>query len=638
MSSSATHDRRGRSFVSMDLAGRGATRRWAALGVVAFVVVTIVAAIADAAFTSGAIHPGVHVSGVDVGWLTRAQAARKISGELSPRYAQPVTISYGSRTWRVVPASLDASVDGSSSADAAWAVGRREWWLPAALTRLSAWVAPRDVTARTAVTGERFSAVLDEIAGKLGVAAVDAGVTTTGTEFAVVDGKPGVQLERRDAIRDLLTVFPRTEARTVELKLGVQPVGITRAEAAAAAAAARIMVSAPVTITYKGRSWQLTTGQIARAVEFRVVAASAVASAGVLVPAGPSDPPASSTAGAGGQGLGARLSPDRLAQILAPLTGALGRPAVNARFTISGGNVAIVPAIVGYGADSHALARDLTASLRVAGSPRKATLRLAEITPKITTRIARGMGIVQRISTFSTDYSSGNVPRVNNIHLLSKAIDGSLVAPGAVWSLNGQVGERTAAKGYAEANAIVKGKLVPQLGGGICQVATTVFNAIFFAGEQVVERENHSFYISHYPMGRDATVSWGGPDLKFRNDTGHWIWIHTATDASSVTVSLYGAAPGYAVSLQTSPLKKTGDFTTQTVPDPKLPTGTQVVKNPGVAAYTVTVVRTVTKSGAVVRKDTFVSNYKPMVEVVSVGTGKVVPPKGSGTTTSTAGR
>ncbi len=96
---------------------------------------------------------------------------------------------------------------------------------------------------------------------------------------------------------------------------------------------------------------------------------------------------------------------------------------------------------------------------------------------------------------------------------------GRCIAPGETFSFNGTVGPRTAEKGYQEAGAIVNGELVPQLGGGICQVGTTIFNTVFESGLPVVERHNHSFYISHYPKGRDATVSWGGPDFKFRNDT-----------------------------------------------------------------------------------------------------------------------
>ena len=246
------------------------------------------------------------------------------------------------------------------------------------------------------------------------------------------------------------------------------------------------------------------------------------------------------------------------------------------------------------------------------------------------------MGIKERLSTFSTDFDPDNKARVNNIRTLAKAIDGSLIPPGGVWSLNGKVGERTAAKGYSEANAIVNGKLVPQLGGGICQVATTVFNAIFFSGEPVVERQNHSFYIKHYPKGRDATVNWGGTDLKFRNDTPYYILLKTNTKTASVVVSLYGTSPGYKVTYETGELKQTTQsYPTDTIEDPSLPAGVKAVKDPGLPGYRIVVTRSVRRNGALVRKDAFLSNYSPKVEVLIVGTKTAPKPSSSATTTKT---
>jgi vancomycin resistance protein YoaR len=230
------------------------------------------------------------------------------------------------------------------------------------------------------------------------------------------------------------------------------------------------------------------------------------------------------------------------------------------------------------------------------------------------------MGVKERISTYTTTYEASNQPRVNNIHLLGDALDGTLVEPGGTFSFNAAAGERTAEKGYQEANAIVNGKLVPQLGGGVCQVGTTVFNAVFESGLPVVERRNHSFYISHYPKGRDATVSWGGPDLKFKNDTKHWVLVSVSYTSSSITVSLYGTDPGYDVAARVGEWSGVKPFPTEEVKDADLPKGSRVVEDSGVSGRSITVKRIVTKDGKVVRTDSFVSNYKPKVQVVRVGT------------------
>jgi vancomycin resistance protein YoaR len=230
------------------------------------------------------------------------------------------------------------------------------------------------------------------------------------------------------------------------------------------------------------------------------------------------------------------------------------------------------------------------------------------------------MGIVERISTYTTTYPAGAKDRVNNIHTLATALNDKLIPPGGTFDFNATVGERTAAKGYREAPAIVNGKLVPQLGGGICQIGTTFFNTVFFSGLPVVERKNHSFYISHYPKGRDCTVTWGGPNLRWTNDTSTWIVIKTAFTNSSVTISLYGTDPGYDVAYTTTDFMNIRPHPVVEVPDPTLLAPARVIEDGGVDGSKVIVVRTVSKGGVVVRTDTFVSLYKPKEETVRVGT------------------
>ena len=224
-------------------------------------------------------------------------------------------------------------------------------------------------------------------------------------------------------------------------------------------------------------------------------------------------------------------------------------------------------------------------------------IKTTVVAPKLTTEKAREMGVSERISTFTTTYDSSNKPRVNNIHTLGDALDGKLVAPGATFSFNGAVGERTAAKGYQEANAIVNGKLVPQLGGGICQVGTTLFNTAFFAGVPIPDRENHSFYISHYPKGRDATVSWGGPDLKWKNDTKNWILVSVSYTDDSITISFYGTDPGYDVAYTTGPFTNETPYPTEKIKDPTLKAGLKIVEESGCDRQEVRRGRTVAKDG-----------------------------------------
>ena len=149
------------------------------------------------------------------------------------------------------------------------------------------------------------------------------------------------------------------------------------------------------------------------------------------------------------------------------------------------------------------------------------------------------MGITGHVSSYETIYG-GIANRIHNVQLVAHLVDDKLIAPGATFSFNGATGERSAAKGFLEAPVIINGELSTGLGGGVCQVSTTVFNAAYEAGLPITARTNHALYISHYPLGRDATVDYPDVDLKFVNDTPHWLLLRTFVGSSSLVVSLYG--------------------------------------------------------------------------------------------------
>ena len=156
-----------------------------------------------------------------------------------------------------------------------------------------------------------------------------------------------------------------------------------------------------------------------------------------------------------------------------------------------------------------------------------------------------------RVSTFTTFYTPGQDRNVN-IQTIADATDGVIVDPGAVFSLNGHVGQRTTEKGYVAAGAIINGEIYccdspVNIGGGTSQFATTLFNAVFFGGYEDVYHRPHSIYFSRYPMGREATLGWTGPDMKFRNDTSTPLMIDTSHTRDSVTVDFWGWNDGRVV-------------------------------------------------------------------------------------------
>ncbi|HSK47920.1 MAG TPA: VanW family protein [Coriobacteriia bacterium] len=576
-------------------------RRLILIATAAIVALLVVGGTAEAVTTSGRIHPGVSVAGVRVGGLKPANARSALRTSLPTRASEPITVKYGERSWEVQGADVGLTFDYNEQVALAMAVGRGDDLVGSIGERLNAWLGGVELVATPKFNDAKLEIVLRRIAKGTDKRAKNATVKIEGTTPVVVDGKNGRALDREKTSRLMSEAFMAPAPRVVSAPVPVAQMKITAAAAKRAADTAEVMLDAPVTVTYKDKSWEFGPEDVAKWIRFR----------------------AAETTGSGEGELEAYISPKAAQQPIALALGTkVGRPARDARFKTSNGSVTILPSREGIGPDVRALTKSLTAVLSKTDGERTVRLRTQRTKPEVTTEQARKMGIKERISTYTTTYGADNLPRVNNIHRLGEALDGTLIEPGGVFSFNGAAGERTAAKGYQEAAAIVNGKLVPQLGGGVCQVGTTIFNSVFESGLPVVERRNHSFYISHYPTGRDATVSWGGPDFKFKNDTEHWILVSVSYTSSSLTISLYGTDPDYDIEADVGEWTNKKDFEVEEIKDPDLPKGTQVIEDTGVTGRSIVVKRIVSKDGKVVRTDSFVSNYRPKSQVVRVGTKK----------------
>lgn len=327
------------------------------------------------------------------------------------------------------------------------------------------------------------------------------------------------------------------------------------------------------------------------------------------------------------------FSPGKLEEFLDKHFEKAGKPPVNASFKIASGKIEIIPHRNGIMPDASATAEIATAKLKSSDNAQVEVL-FAEREPEITTRKASKMGINEEIASFTTSYNPGQTSRVTNIKLLAALLDGELIAPGEVFSFNERIGPRTIERGFRLAPTIVNGRLVDTAGGGACQVATTLFNTVFFAGVEVVERMNHSFYISKYPTGRDATVSYWGYDLKFKNDYQNWILIKASATSSKITISFYGTKEGRKVKYETSKASGFVGFRTETRKNPNLPSGYRKVEEAGIMGRSITVKRWVYDAiGKLIYEDVFRSRYSPKTQIVVVGTKVVSETEGSAEST-----
>ncbi|MBO9531462.1 MAG: VanW family protein [Solirubrobacteraceae bacterium] len=193
--------------------------------------------------------------------------------------------------------------------------------------------------------------------------------------------------------------------------------------------------------------------------------------------------------------------------------------------------------------------------------------------------------IDQVIGTFTTVHPPGQ-PRVTNIHRIADSVDGTVIAPGAEFSLNGVAGERTKAKGYVEAPFIAGNKIEPSVGGGVSQFSTTMYNAAYFAGLPIVASQPHSLYIDRYPAGRETTLNWPTIDLKWQNDTDAPILVRASYTDTSVTVTLYGHNGGRRVEAKPGERQPNpgGNFTITVTRVIRYPDG-RVVEQPRTSSY-----------------------------------------------------
>jgi len=244
--------------------------------------------------------------------------------------------------------------------------------------------------------------------------------------------------------------------------------------------------------------------------------------------------------------------------------------------------------------------------------------------PTKTTKEIGTEAFPDRLATFSTNYQVSKVDRTTNLKLAANKINGTILLPGEEFSYNKTVGERTVAAGFKEAATFVSGKVVDGLGGGICQISSTLYDAVIMANLDVTVRRNHQFVTSYVPAGKDATVVWGSQDFKFKNTRKYPVRITATVQGGVATVEVWGLKEEveYDITIETKKIS-TIPYTTDYIQDASLPAGEQKVVQEGsngrkVEAYKVKRLNGKVVSTTLLSKDT----YNAMKEIIRVGTGQ----------------
>jgi vancomycin resistance protein YoaR len=559
-------------------------------------VVVVVLAIATLALGFGfagsaqTLPPGATVAGMSVGGLSTDEAVARLSARYEDLKRTPAVFTAGPRQWRIRPNEMILGVDWRAAVETAHRQG--DGVAPVrGLRRIGTRIFGADVTPRAQVSTAVLAHDLDGMGRQINRPQREAAIRLRGLQPEIVRGATGRRLDREAAARLIVSSLVSFDRAATELPLRISQPAVTAADLTPVLAQVRTAVSEPVRLTLGETRWRLPRWRIAQLLQL------------------PSNGRTTLTIG------GAEAN-----AFFKRFRSQVDQKAVDAQFVVlSGDRVQVRPAKPGLQLDVAAAARAILAAA-LTPADRVARLVVERSKPERTTREARAMGITGRVAGYTT-YYGGEPNRIHNVQLVARLIDGALIPPNTIFSFNGTTGERSADKGFLEAPVIINGELQTGLGGGVCQVSTTVFNAAFEAGLPIESRTNHALYIDHYPQGRDATVNYPDLDLKFRNDTGKWLLLRTFVGSSALTVKLYGTPQNRRVESETTPLEVTGPPSVKRIADPSIWRGEQVTEEGGQPSRRTSVTRRVyAPSGKLMSETTWSSWYRSEPQVIRYGT------------------
>ncbi|WP_111766695.1 VanW family protein [Nakamurella deserti] len=485
--------------------------RTTALVVAAVVLLLGGVYLVDWLLTKNDLERGTTIAGVDVGGLSPEQAQARLERELDTLRA-PIPMSSHGADITLDPTASGLSTDTAATVAAAGTRSANPFTRIGSLFGRTTEV-PLIATADEATLG----GALRYIGLTSDVAAVEGQLTVTGTEVTTVEPVPGEQLDVAAAttlVADAWTSGDPAAARGLTLPVTEQPVRVSPGALAAAAADARAVLAGPLTVVAADTTVTVPVETIAAALSVTPDAAD-----------------------------GFTVAVDRAAVGAAflPQAEAAQTPPVDASIGIVDNAPVITPAVDGRTLDAAATDAALDAALRA--PDRTLTVAYATTPPAVTTADIEALGIKEVVSEFTTGGFASDSGQ--NVRRVAEQVQGAIIRPGETFSLNGYTGQRSAAQGYVEAGIIQDGVASRAVGGGISQFATTLYNASYFAGFTDVEHKAHSYYISRYPPGREATVFEAEDgtsiiDVKFSNPTATAVLVQTVWTPDDITVRFWG--------------------------------------------------------------------------------------------------
>ncbi len=572
---------------------------------------------------AGKIYPGVSVAGISMEGLTPGQAAARLSEQFSYPQQGRIFLQDGTQAWRTTPAELGLYLDPEHSIAQAFAVGRDGDLLSALLAQYRTAQSTVNLPPVLVFDQRQADRYLNEkVAPQINKPVVEASVGLNGIDVTVRSGQTGRELDQPATLAQLTPLIHDLQDGVIQLVVKeTQPVIL---DATAQAELARKILSQPLTLRMpdgqpdKHGPWTFDVKTLASMLGLERVQ-NADGSAAYQV----------------------SVDSSKLRSFLNGLAPSLVMTPKNARYTFDDKTkqlVVIEHAVIGRALDIDATLKAVQQNLSKGEHNLALALTITK-PPASDDTPAEQLGIRELVRQEVSYFYGSSAGRIQNIKAAASKFHGVLIAPGATFSMADTIGDISLDNGFAEALIIYNGRTVKGVGGGVCQVSTTLFRAAFFAGYPIVERHAHAYRVSYYEKvagnkidsrlaGLDATVFVPLVDFKFKNDTSSWLLMETYVNptAATLTWKFYSTNDGRKVAWDT-----TGPTNVVKPPDPvyrenpDLPKGKIVHIDYAVEGADISVTRTVTRSGQVISKDVIRTHYVPWPDQYEYGPGTELP-------------
>jgi vancomycin resistance protein YoaR len=315
------------------------------------------------------------------------------------------------------------------------------------------------------------------------------------------------------------------------------------------------------------------------------------------------------------------FSKEKLKSVLDNMTKSVRKPPSDAKLNITPTDtVEILKSSGGTGVDFESAVQSFNSIIKENKVLTGIELKLVELKPQKTTQDMEKLRITGLLSSYTSRFDPNKVNRTYNIRVAAGVLNGLVIKPGEVFSFNKIVGPRSEEAGYKTAKIVINSEFIDGLGGGVCQVSSTLYNTLLRANIDVIQRSNHSLVITYVPLGQDAAVAFGAKDLKFKNNLPCSLIVRTSVGKNTITIKLFGDMSLKNTVAISNRVVKTYPFKIVYQDDPTLPAGKQVVSQKGANGYSVVSRMTVYQGKTVVvRKNLPSSRYNPLDQIVMVG-------------------